>query len=225
MSLIADVQVHHGEFTLAVELRVARGETLVVVGANGAGKTTLLRTIAGLLPIDAGRIVVDGMVVDDGDGINVAPEARSVGFVFQDQRLFPHISAAENAAFGLRARGVDGGEARARAQAELDAFGVGDCADQRPGDLSGGQAQRVALARTFVTAPRVLVLDEPFTAIDAGARPSVRAAAFARAAAMGCVTVLVTHDGADAPSPETPAIELVAGRVVRRGSIAALSPT
>lgn len=223
MSLLADVRVQHGEFTLAVELRVAPGETVVVVGANGAGKTTLLRTIAGLSPIDAGRIVIDDVVVDDGDRVNVVPEARSVGFVFQDQRLFPHLSALENVAFGLETRGIGVGEARSRARAELDAFGVGDCADQRPGDLSGGQAQRVALARTFVTAPRVLVLDEPFTAIDAAARPSVRDTAFARARAIGGVTVLVTHDGADAPSPETPAIELVGGRVARRASIAAIS--
>ncbi len=217
MSLTATVRVRQGEFDLDVDLSVAAGEALVVVGANGAGKTTLLRSIAGLLPIDAGLITIGGVVVDDGDRVSVIPEARSVGYVFQDQRLFPHLSALENVAFGLRARGVAIAEAHIRAHHELDAFGVGESAEQAPGDLSGGQAQRVALARTFVTEPQVLLLDEPFAAVDAAARPSVRAVAFARAGSIGCATVLVTHDLADAPMFETPVIELVDGRVARRG--------
>lgn len=220
MSLAATVRVQQGGFRLDVELTVASAETLVVVGANGAGKTTLLRTIAGLLPIDEGTIAADGVVLDDGGRIAVIPEARSVGYVFQDQRLFPHLSALDNVAFGLRAGGSSAAESRARARSELDAFGVGDCAHRRPGDLSGGQAQRVALARTFVTRPKVLLLDEPFTAIDAMARPMVRAVAFARATAIGCVTVLVTHDVGDAPSPDTSIIELVDGRIARRGRVA-----
>ncbi len=223
MSLTATVRVRQGEFDLDVDLSVADGEVLVVVGANGAGKTTLLRSIAGLLPIDAGVITVDGVVVDNGDRVSVIPEARSVGYVFQDQRLFPHLSALENVAFGLAARGVPIDDARVRARQELDAFGVGESADQAPGDLSGGQAQRVALARTFVTEPQVLLLDEPFTAVDATARPSVRAVALARAESIGCVTVLVTHDLADAPILETPVIELVNGRVARRGRAADFS--
>ena len=145
------------------------------LGPNGAGKSTLLRALAGLVPLDAGAIRVDGAVVDEpATGTFVVPERRNVGVVFQDYLLFPHLSVLENVAFGLRSRGVSRVEARRRASDWLMRLGVDDRARARPGALSGGQQQRVALARALVTEPRLLLLDEPLAALDVGIRTGLR---------------------------------------------------
>ncbi len=215
--LVADVVVRRGSFELAATLAVAPGEVLAVLGANGAGKSTLLHAIAGLVPIDRGCIECDGVPWDDAAGVYRLPETRSVGYVFQSTRLFPHLSALDNVAFGLRARGVRTAAARERAHAELEVLDAGGFAHLRPRDLSGGQAQRVALVRTLVTEPAVALLDEPFTAIDAAARPEVRGRILARLAELGAMTLLVTHDVGEAESVTGRAIELAAGQMVRGG--------
>ena len=174
MSLAANVGVALGELDLDATVAAGEGETLAILGPNGAGKTTLLRCLAGLVALDRGRIELDDEVLDDGSRVFVPPERRSVGVVFQDYLLFPHLSVLENVAFGLRSRGVDRRAARRRAAAALEPVGLAEAAGRKPRELSGGQAQRVALARALATEPRLLLLDEPLAALDQSARGVVR---------------------------------------------------
>ena len=197
--LSAHVGIDRDDFTLDVELDVAAGEILAVLGPNGSGKSTLLRALSGLRPIDRGRITLDGSVLDDpAAGILVAPEDRPVGVVFQEHLLFDHLSALENVAFGLRARGVRAGDARAGARRWLDRVGLGEFAEVRPPRLSGGQAQRVALARALAIDPAMLLLDEPLAALDVRTRVDVRRSLREHLATFPGVRILVTHDPVDA---------------------------
>jgi molybdate transport system ATP-binding protein len=197
--LKADLRLQRGELEVDVEFEVPGGETLALLGPNGVGKTTVLRAIAGLLPIEAGRIELDGTVLDNPDrAIRTPTEHRPIGFVFQDYLLFPRLNALDNVAFGLRARGVPRKEARRRARDLLERFELLDHASARPGTLSGGQAQRIALARALATEPRLLLLDEPLAALDAQARVHVRAELRHHLADFGGARLLVTHDPVDA---------------------------
>jgi molybdate transport system ATP-binding protein len=146
------------------------------------------------------------------------PERRRVGVVFQDYLLFPHLSARENVAFGLRARGLERVEARRRADAWLDRVGLADLADRRPRELSGGQAQRVALARALVSEPGLMLLDEPLAALDAGTRLEVRAELRRHLAAFAGPSVVVTHDALDAFVLADRLVVVEAGRVVQAGT-------
>ncbi|MDQ1382650.1 MAG: molybdate transport system ATP-binding protein, partial [Actinomycetota bacterium] len=158
MSVEARIHGTRGTFSLTADLSVGDGEILAVLGPNGAGKTTLLRALAGLLPIDEGRISIDGTVVDDpAADVFVPPERRPVGVVFQDYLLFEHLSALDNVAFGLREQGVRRADARNRAYQLLAEVGAQEWSDVRPNAMSGGQAQRVALARALATEPRLLL--------------------------------------------------------------------
>ncbi|MFZ1490601.1 MAG: ATP-binding cassette domain-containing protein, partial [Ilumatobacteraceae bacterium] len=147
MSVDADVDVQLGSLHLQAELSVAPGELLALLGPNGAGKSTMLRAIAGLVPVDAGRITIDELVVDDpAAAVFVEPEHRPIGVVFQDYLLFEHMSVLENVAYGLRARRTPKLEARRVAGEWIERVGLGEYASERPRALSGGQAQRAALA-------------------------------------------------------------------------------
>ena len=210
--------VRRGRFELAIEVSVATGTTLAVLGANGSGKSTLLHLIAGLVAVDDGHVAWNGTTFDDGAGRYVLPERRAIGYVFQRPRLFPHLTVLGNVAFGLRGSGTAKPAARERACAELAALELDGFANLRPDALSGGQAQRVALARVLVTEPSVALLDEPFTAIDVTARPAVRAYAMRRLAECGATTLLVTHDLDEAVAVTDQALELVDGRVARAGA-------
>ena len=221
MSLSADIDLRLGRLHLRAGLQVETGEVVAIVGPNGAGKTTLLRAVAGLVPLDRGRVEVDGEVLEDAAaGVRVLPEKRPIGVVFQDHLLFPHLSAVENVAFGLRARGEGRRRARARALAWLERVGLSEHATRRPGTLSGGQAQRVALARALVTEPRVLLLDEPLAAVDASARVDLRRALRAELADYTGVRLLVTHDPLEAMALADRLVVLEDGRVVQEGPIA-----
>jgi molybdate transport system ATP-binding protein len=208
-----------GQLRLEVELAVGAGELVVLLGPNGAGKTTLLRSLAGLVALDRARVVLDGEVLEDtATGRHVPTERRPVGFVFQDHLLFPHLSALENVAFGLRARGVGRVEARRRAAAWLERVGLAGHAGSRPRALSGGQAQRVALARAMVTDPRLLLLDEPLAALDAASRSEVRRGLRRHLATFDGSRLLVTHDPLEAMALADRLVVLEAGRVTQTGT-------
>jgi molybdate transport system ATP-binding protein len=220
VTLEARVRVDLGTLALDAALDAAAGQTVVMLGPNGAGKTTVLRVLAGLHPLDAGRVAVDDLVLDDPvAGVFTPTERRPMGFVFQDYALFPHLSALENVAFGLRARGVGKDAARRRAAAWLDRVGVAAHAGTRPPSLSGGLAQRVALARALVLEPRVLLLDEPLAALDASARIDTRRELRRHLGEHQGARVVVTHDPVDAMTLGDWVVVLEAGRVVQSGPL------
>ena len=217
--LKANIAVRLGTLDLDVAMEAAPGEIVAVLGPNGAGKTTFLRAVAGLAALERGRIELDDVVLDDvARRIHLPPERRPIGVVFQDYLLFPHLSALDNVAFGLRARGIGAGDARARAGSWLERLGIGDCADARPRTLSGGQAQRVALARALAIDPRLLLLDEPLAALDASARGEVRRDLKRHLASFAGIRIVITHDPLEAVALADRLVILEAGRVVQTGS-------
>jgi molybdate transport system permease protein len=207
--LEAHVAVARDRFRLDAAVEADAGEAIALVGPNGAGKTTLLRALAGLEEA-AGRVVVDGL-----DVTSTPPERRPVAWVPQRVALFPHLSALDNVAFGIgRRRG------REEARDWLRRLGIESLAERRPAQLSGGQAQKVALARALARGPRVLLLDEPLAALDPVARTDVRRTLRAHLADFDGVTILVTHDVADAATLAGRMVALDAGRVVQDGAVA-----
>ena len=219
--LDAHVKVQIGELSIDVALTAADGETVAVLGPNGAGKTTLLRTLAGLVALDGGHVTVDDTVVDDPErGVYVVPERRSVGVMFQEYLLFPHLSVLENVAFPLRSRGIGRTEARRRAGEWLARVGLADRERAKPADLSGGQRQRVALARALVAEPAMLLLDEPLAALDVGTRTELRRDLRTHLASFPGVRVLVTHDLLDAVALADRLVVLEGGRVAQEGPVA-----
>lgn len=162
---INQLQVSYQQQTIlhGVDLNVAQGEIVCLLGSSGCGKTTLLKTIAGLINVDKGDIEINGNTVNS-DGLAVAPEKRNLGMLFQDYALFPHLSVAENIAYGLRK--LDKAQRQARVQEMLALVQLPDISDKYPNQLSGGQQQRVALARALAYQPDLLLLDEPFSNID-----------------------------------------------------------
>jgi molybdate transport system ATP-binding protein len=222
MSLTAHVVVKRPSFVLDAELALEPGAVVTLLGPNGAGKSTLIAAIAGLLRLDAGRIVLDDTVLAAGN-VHMTPQRRKVGVVWQDYLLFPQLSVLENVAFGPRAAGVGRRAARSQARAMLARFGVDDLEWRRPHELSGGQAQRVALARALVVNPQVLLLDEPLAALDAGIRPSVRAELRRHLWAYAGYTIVVTHDPLEALVLGDHVVVLEGGRVVQEGTPADLT--
>ncbi|WP_209561406.1 sulfate/molybdate ABC transporter ATP-binding protein [Frigoribacterium sp. PvP032] len=221
--LSAQLRVARGSFALELDLDVAPGEVVALLGPNGAGKSSALGALAGLLPADGARVVLDGRLLDgpgadDGPVARVPARDRRVGTVFQDHRLFPHLSALENVAFSPRSRGVSARAARELALAELRRVGLGDLAGRRPSELSGGQSQRVAVARALAADPRLLLLDEPLAALDAEQRPALRAALADVLQEVRVATLLVTHDPVDAVALADRVVVLERGVVVQRGT-------
>jgi molybdate transport system ATP-binding protein len=217
--LDAHIVVERDAWRLDVELDVPGGSVLALLGPNGAGKSTALRVIAGLLPASAGHVRVgDRTWEDHATGVRLATEQRSLGVVFQDYLLFPTMTARDNIAFGLRAKGVDKVTASERADAWLTRVDLLDQAGRRPAQLSGGQAQRVALARALATTPELLLLDEPLAALDAGTRMSVRGDLRRHLGEFEGATMLVTHDPLDALILADRVAVIEGGRVVQTGT-------
>lgn len=186
-------------FRLDIDLDIAPGTTAALLGPNGAGKSTAVAALAGLLPIDEGRVELDGEVLDEpATGRFVAAEERRVGVLFQDYLLFPHLSALENIAFGPRSRRETRARARAIARDWAGRLGVIGSEGKRPGDLSGGQAQRVALARALAGDPRLLLLDEPLSALDVTTRVQLRHVLVDHLARFDGPRLLITHDPTEA---------------------------
>ncbi|GAB2871144.1 ABC transporter ATP-binding protein [Streptomyces deserti] len=194
-----------------LDLDVPGGALAAVLGPSGCGKTTLLRIVAGFLPADAGTVTVGGRTLT-GPGVHLPPERRRVGIVPQEGALFPHLTVARNVAFGLT--GLDRGERRRRMEEMLDLVGLAGYGDRMPHELSGGQQQRIALARALAPQPQLVLLDEPFNALDSALRAGVRADVRTALRATGATAVLVTHDQQEALSTA----DLVA--VVRQGRVA-----
>jgi molybdate transport system ATP-binding protein len=196
--LDAQIELMRGSFRLEAAIRIPAGRTVALLGPNGAGKSTVLAALAGLLPIDRGRIVLDGTTLDDpAAGVFVPPEERRVGVVFQDYLLFPHMTVLDNVAFGIRS-GSDRAHARERAGAWLGRFGLTHLSASRPAELSGGQAQRVALARALVTEPHLLLLDEPLAALDVTTRLELRRSLGDHLSSFAGPRLLITHDPTEA---------------------------
>jgi ABC-type sulfate/molybdate transport systems ATPase subunit len=207
-SLRVDIAVPRRSFRLDLALEVGR-ETLALVGPSGAGKTTVLRAIAGLVRPERGRIAVGSRPLFDTDrGVDLPPEERRVGFVFQEYALFPHLTVERNVAFG----------GRARVSELLERFRISHLAKARPGELSGGERQRVGLARALAREPEVLLLDEPLSALDAHTRDSVRLELQELLRELGLPALLVTHDFEDAAALADRVGVVVEGRLLQVGT-------
>lgn len=198
----------HQPLLVEVSLQVAAGEIVALLGPSGSGKSTLLAIAAGLLRPAAGSVWFDGV-----DITAMPPERRGFALMFQDFALFPHLNVQDNVAFGLVEQRVSKRDARAQAVQMLEVFGLGALAQRKVWNLSGGEQQRVALARALVTHPRALLLDEPFSALDADLRTSLREEFKARIVAAAIPTLLVTHDASEARAMATRALRLVGGRL------------
>lgn len=203
-----------GRFTLDATFDCAPGETIALVGPNGSGKSTALNTLAGLLKLSSGSLVVAGTTLD-GPGAWSPPDRRGLGMVFQDMLLFPHLRAIDNVAYGPRRRGVPAAEARAAAAQLLQRFGIADLANARPRSLSGGQAQRVALARALVSSPQLLLLDEPLSALDAETRLHVRCELHRHLQRSDGYAFVVAHDIVDVLVLADRVVVLEQGRVAQ----------
>ena len=192
-----------------VSLQVPAGHTVALLGASGSGKSTLLNIIAGLEAPESGSVWLDGQDISTWP-----PERRRLALMFQDFALFPHLNLRDNVAFGLVEQGLRRTDARERADAALQRFGLGGRGAERVHTLSGGEQQRVALARALITGPQALLLDEPFSALDADLRADLRAEFAERIREHGMRALLVTHDEAEARAMASSARRLQAGRLV-----------
>ncbi|MCD2194216.1 ATP-binding cassette domain-containing protein [Actinomycetospora endophytica] len=215
--LSADVAVVRGSFELDVSLAVSTGEVVGVLGSNGAGKSTLLGVLAGLHLPSRGEIVLGERTLSSPDG-SVPAYRRRVGLLSQQALLFPHLSAIDNVAFGPRSTGAGRRAARETAERWLAEVDASTLADRKPAQLSGGQAQRVAIARALACDPELLLLDEPFAALDVDATPAIRSLLRRVVRATGVTTLMVTHDVLDAVVLADRIVVLDAGRVVESGT-------
>ncbi len=219
---LAMERIHHtftGDPVLGgVDVAVSRGSVACLLGPSGCGKTTLLRLAAGLERLQQGRITIaERPVADAGSGLDLAPEARRVGLMFQDYALFPHLTVAENVAFGLTRHGR-GRNRRHHVRAALDRVGLGALADVYPNTLSGGEQQRCALLRALVPEPDVLLLDEPFSGLDVTLRAQVREETLSILRDAGIATLIVTHDPEEAMFLADELVIMERGRIVQRGT-------
>ena len=195
-----------------IDCQIERGEFVTLLGPSGCGKSTLLRCIAGLTPVDQGRILLDGQ-----DIVPLSPQKRGIGMVFQSYALFPNMTVEQNVAFGLRMQKVKADESQARVREVLDLVELGSFAGRYPHQLSGGQCQRVALARSLVTRPRLLLLDEPLSALDARIRKHLREQIRAIQRELGLTTIFVTHDQEEALTMSDRIVLMNQGRIVQSG--------
>src|ERR1700742_3046406 len=196
-----------------IQVSLGEGEFLSLLGPSGCGKTTALRLVAGFDRPDGGAIVVDGK-----DVTRVAPSKRDFGMVFQAYSLFPNMTAAQNVEFGLKIRGGDGGKRGERVHELLELVGLGHAVNRYPHQLSGGMQQRVALARALAIEPRILLLDEPLSALDAKVRVQLRDEIRRLQTELGITTIYVTHDQEEALSVSDRVAVMNAGRIEQIGT-------
>jgi putative spermidine/putrescine transport system ATP-binding protein len=196
-----------------LDLDIGKGELIALLGPSGCGKTTTMRAIAGLLPVQSGHVRLDG-----ADITHVAPNKRAVGLVFQSYALFPHLSVYENIAFGLKLKGLRGPELDGKVRSGLTSVGLSTFANRKPAELSGGQQQRVALARSMVMEPKVLLLDEPLSNLDARLRLEMRTELQRVQKETGVTMIFVTHDQAEALALADRIVVMKAGKIEQIGS-------
>ncbi|HVZ82588.1 MAG TPA: ATP-binding cassette domain-containing protein [Terracidiphilus sp.] len=209
------LELRKSVFSLQVEARFT-SEWTVIFGPSGAGKSTLLRLLAGLDQPDRGRIALDDhLLTDTASHLHVKPGARRLGFVAQHPALFPHLGITANVRYGIR--GLNAAQAASRVEEALSLVGAIDLLNRRPRDLSGGEAQRVALARALAPLPRLLLLDEPFSALDGAASDALLLRLRPWLRAHGIQAVQVTHDATDAYTADAEVALLRAGRIVAQG--------
>ncbi len=195
-----------------IDCHIERGEFVTLLGPSGCGKSTLLRCIAGLTSVDSGQILLDGH-----DIVPLSPQKRGIGMVFQSYALFPNMTVEQNVAFGLRMQKVKADESQLRVREVLELVELGKFAGRYPHQLSGGQCQRVALARSLVTRPRLLLLDEPLSALDACIRKHLREQIRAIQRELGLTTIFVTHDQEEALTMSDRIFLMNQGRIVQSG--------
>ena len=197
------------EILKGINIEVKAGEVHAIMGPNGSGKSTIIHTIAGLVPLRSGQLQSDN-ITWDAPALEqwVPPENRGCAVVFQDLRLFPHMNVIANVAYGLRAHGVKKDEAHSRSAALLARVGLSSFETRRPNDLSGGERQRVALARALVAEPRVLLLDEPLSAVDVASRAALRELLPEVLGRFAGATILVTHDLGDVEAMASSCLDL-----------------
>lgn len=212
-ALDAAIHLTRGTFTLDLALAVPSGRTLALLGPNGAGKSSAVAALAGLIP-------ADGHVrLGDRDLSALPPERRRIGVVFQDYLLFPHLSVLENVAFGPRSSGTPRAAARTAAGEWLERLGIAELGLRHPRDLSGGQAQRVAVARALASEPELLLMDEPLAALDVEVREEVRDELAEHLRDWGGTTIVVTHSMEDVAALASDVVVLEHGAAVQRGAV------
>ncbi|MFJ4397156.1 ABC transporter ATP-binding protein [Pseudomonas sp. NPDC089396] len=216
MSFVSVQKLHKGYAGIPVfeniDCQIERGEFVTLLGPSGCGKSTLLRCIAGLTPVDGGQILLDGQNI-----VPLSPQKRGIGMVFQSYALFPNMTVEQNVAFGLRMQKVKAEESQVRVREALELVELGSFAGRYPHQLSGGQCQRVALARSLVTRPRLLLLDEPLSALDARIRKHLREQIRAIQRELGLTTIFVTHDQEEALILSDRIFLMNQGRIVQSG--------
>jgi len=218
-ALVMSGTVERGSFRLEADLRAAPGEVLGVLGPNGAGKTTLLRALSGLDALTSGSIRLGSLTLDDvATDTFVPPQHRPVGLVFQNYRLFPHLDVRDNVAYAPRVQGARRRQARAVADTWLERLDLTALATRRPHQISGGQAQQVALARALAANPGFLLLDEPLSALDARTRLDVRDHLRHHLDQFAGPVLLITHDPLEAMIMADRLLVIENGRVVQQGS-------
>ena len=200
-----------------IHCEIEKGEFVTLLGPSGCGKSTLLRCIAGLTEVDGGQILLDGQ-----DLVPLSPQKRGIGMVFQSYALFPNMTVQQNVAFGLRMQKVGKDETAQRVEEVLRLVELHDYAARYPHQLSGGQCQRVALARSLVTRPRLLLLDEPLSALDARIRKHLREQIRAIQQELGLTTIFVTHDQEEALTMSDRIFLMNAGKIVQSGDAESL---
>lgn len=216
---LSGVQKSYGAFKAVhgIDIDVPAGQMVSLIGPSGCGKTTTLRMIAGLEPLNAGRITVGGVTLS-GDGVTIPPERRDMGMVFQSYALWPHMTVADNVGYGLRRKGMSRDEVTRRVQDVLNLVGMADLGRRYPGQLSGGQQQRVALARAIASRPRILLFDEPLSNLDAVLREQMRFEIRNLQQKLGITSVYVTHSQEEALALSDHIVVMNKGLVAQAGS-------